>query len=1116
MINPLTPPSTYKPQQRQSWGNLHGSTLGLILSQVAQNTPFIVITPDLLSAQSLVDEIQFFAKTENLQFPDWETLPYDLFSPHQDIISERLATLYKLPTIERGVLCVPVNTLMQRLAPVDYVINNSKLLTIGDHFDSQLENLGYRSVEQVMEHGEFALRANRLDLFAMGCRQPCRIELFDDNSIKSIRYFDPESQRSQFDVDEILVLPAREFAFNDVSTFRSQWQAAGFGNSMMFKDVCSGITPAGIEYYLPLFFEQTQSFFDYLPENTVVITLDGVLEKAELFWQEVNQRYEQLDVEALAPSKLFLQANEVFAACKVFSHISITESSNHYNFTSKQPPELSVDAHSNKPLAALEKFLTEFEGRVLIAAETNGRRESLLNLFNKYQLKPTLVENWSEFLATDAAFCLTVAPLEKGLILSGIAVISETQLFGKRVYQRRRKSKNDTDAIIRNLTELTIGAPVVHEDHGVGRYQGLVTLNVSNIEAEFLQLEYANQDKLYVPISSLHLINRFTGIDPERAPLHRLGTDKWSKVKQKAAQKASDVAAELLEIYARRAAETGQSFKINQQDYQDFADSFAFDETADQQSAIDAVIKDMSSGKPMDRLVCGDVGFGKTEVAMRAAFVAVMDGKQVAILVPTTLLAQQHYQNFQDRFADLPVNIAQLSRFVSKKQQAETLEAISKGEVEIIIGTHKLLQKTVKYNNLGLIIIDEEHRFGVKQKEQFKSLRAQIDVLTMTATPIPRSLNMALSHIRDLSIISTPPTRRLAIKTFITQWHKPTLIEAISRELKRGGQIYFLHNEIETIEKMAKDVENLVPEAKVRIGHGKMRERELEQVMHEFYHRRFNILVCTTIIETGIDVPNANTIIINRADKLGLAQLYQLRGRVGRSHHRAYAYLIVPTRKLMTKDAQKRIDAISSIEELGMGFTLATHDLEIRGAGELLGSEQSGHMQEIGYTLYSELLERAINSLKSGEMVKTSISNTEINLHSSTILPNDYIPDVHTRLIMYKRIANAPTLQALDEIQIELIDRFGLLPEQTKALLIMTELKIKAMPLGISKIDFSASGGYIEFDQDTKVEPQKIVQLIQENPYKYKFGGENKLLLDMEIESFEERCELLDQLLEYL
>jgi len=1068
MINPLNPPSIYKPKQHQSWGNLHGSSLGLILSQVAQNAPFIVITPDLLSAQSLMDEIQFYAPTDLLHFPDWETLPYDLFSPHQDIISQRLGTLYKLPSIERGVLCLPVNTLMQRLAPVYYIINNSSLLAVGDSFDLQLENNGYSSVEQVMEHGEFAHRANLLDLFPMGSRQPCRIELLDDNTINSIRYFDPETQRSKLQIDKIHILPAREYPLDK-------------SHNMM-------------------------TLFDYLPKNSVIFTLAGVLEKAEQFWQEINERYQQLDVKALAPSKLFLQAHEIFAAIKPFSHISITKSE-----PSKQPPELSVDAHSKKPLAALQQFLTEFDGRVLIAAETNGRRESLLNLFNKYQLKPTLIENWSAFLATDAAFCLTVAPLEKGLILFGIAVISETQLFGQRTYQRRRKRKNDTDAIVRNLTELNIGAPVVHEEHGVGRYQGLVTLNIANIEAEFLQLEYANQDKLYVPISSLHLINRFTGIDPERAPLHRLGTDKWSKAKQKAAEKASDVAAELLEIYAKRAAQKGQSFKINKPDYQDFAEAFAFEETPDQQTAIDAVIQDMSSEQPMDRLVCGDVGFGKTEVAMRAAFVAVMDGQQVAILVPTTLLAQQHYQNFQDRFADLPINIAQLSRFISKKQQTETLETISKGEVEIIIGTHKLLQKTVKFHKLGLIIIDEEHRFGVKQKEQFKSLRAQIDVLAMTATPIPRSLNMALSHIRDLSIISTPPTRRLAIKTFIKQWDKPTIIEAILRELKRGGQIYFLHNDIETIEKMAEEVENLVPQAKVRIGHGKMPERELEQVMQDFYHRRFNILVCTTIIETGIDVPTANTIIINRADKLGLAQLYQLRGRVGRSHHRAYAYLIIP--KKMTKDAEKRIDAIGSLKELGMGFTLATHDLEIRGAGELLGSEQSGHMQEIGYTLYAELLERAIKSLKSEDIPKIS---TEINLHHSSLLPNDYIPDVHTRLIMYKRIANAPTLENLDDIQIELIDRFGLLPNQTKALINITQLKLKATPLGITKIDFSSEGGYILFDENPKIEPQKIVQLIQQNPTKYKFGGTNKLLLNMQIESFQGRCELLEDIIVFL
>ncbi len=1131
--NYLSPP-TLTPKQRQNWGRLYGSSVGLMISEAAQKTPVIVITPDSLSAQRLVEDIQFYAKPDLplLIFPDWETLPYDLFSPHQDIISERLTTLYHLPDIEQGVLVLPVNTLISRLAPTDYIKAKSLLVTTGQQLNpgkwcQQLELNGYRRVEQVMEHGEFAVRGSLLDLFPMGSEQPYRIDLFDDK-VDSIRNFDPDTQRSQSTIKEIRLLPAREFPLTDesIEQFRSQWRTEFSGDPTrcpIYRDVTANLAPAGIEYYLPLFFEKTHTLFDYLPSNNLIITLEGVLEKAEQFWQEISERYEQLRHNAerpiLPPTQLFLQANQVFA--ELHPHINLTqdETAKGHNFATRPPPKLPVDSRASQPLSTLQKFLESFQGRVLIGGETTGRRESLLELLNKHNLVAKVVDNWQAFLHSEAPLCLTVAPLEQGLVLEEpqLALISETQLFGERVAQRRLRKKTiqrDTDSIVRELTELTIGAPVVHEEHGVGRYQGLITLELGGIEAEFLHLEYAKQDKLYVPVSSLHLISRFTGIDPERAPLHRLGSTRWENAKRKAAQKASDVAAELLDIYARRAARQGHVFKINQNDYQAFAQAFPFEETPDQQDAIEAVLNDMYSEHPMDRLICGDVGFGKTEVAMRAAFVAVMDGQQVAVLVPTTLLAQQHHQTFQDRFADWAVRVEQLSRFRSKKQQTESLKAVAEGQSDIVIGTHKLLQDNVKFKNLGLVIIDEEHRFGVKQKERFKSLRAEVDILTLTATPIPRSLNMALSHLRDLSIIATPPARRLAVKTFIREWESPLMTEAILRELKRGGQVYFLHNNIETIGKIARELEELVPEARVQIAHGKMREHELEQVMQDFYHRRFNVLVCTTIIETGIDVPSANTIIINRADKLGLAQLYQLRGRVGRSHHRAYAYLIIPPRQTMTKDALKRIDAIGSLEELGMGFTLATHDLEIRGAGELLGSGQSGHMQEIGYNLYSELLERAVASLKSGEESPPKLERgTEINLQSPALLPSDYMPDVHTRLIMYKRIANAPDLQTLDDIQVEMIDRFGLLPAQAEALIKTTELKLKATPLKIRKIDFGAQGGYILFDEQGTIDPLKIVNLIQMQPSHYKLDGQNKLQLLMELPTFSERCQALETLL---
>ncbi|MDM8564440.1 transcription-repair coupling factor [Candidatus Halobeggiatoa sp. HSG11] len=1134
--NPLHPTLTNQP--KQDWGRLYGSSIGLAISQAAQKKPLIIITPDSLTAQRLLEDIKFYAKKDLplFTFPDWETLPYDMFSPHQDIISDRLTTLYHLPDIETGVLVLPVSTLMYRIAPTDYVRTNSLLFTNGQLLNpaklrQRLEANGYCWTETVEEHGQFLIRGSKIDLFPMGCDIPYRIDLFD-NEIENIWSFDPESQRSISTIEELRLLPARELPLSSeaISHFQNQWHeqlTAKPSNCPMYQDIVTGLAPAGIEYYLPLFFNKTSTLFDYLPANSTIATLAGTLEAAEQFWKEINERYEQLrhDIERpiLPPTKLFLQANEAFANLSNYAHIKLnqepTDKSTGVNFATQAPSNLPVDSRAAKPLSELQNFLDKFSGRVLLVAETAGRREILLETLHKYNLKPKLVENWWKFVDSKAVLCMTVAPLEHGLLLEGsLAVITETQLFGERVAQRRRRKKKiqrDADAIVRDLTELTISSPIVHEEYGVGRYHGLVTLTIGGMEAEFLQLEYAKQDKLYVPVSSLHLISRFTGMDPEHAPLHRLGTSQWEKARQKAIKKVTDVAAELLDVYAQREAKQGQAFEIAAEDYQAFAQTFPFEETPDQQEAITEVLNDMAANKPMDRLVCGDVGFGKTEVAMRAALIAVLNGQQVAILVPTTLLCQQHYQTFQDRFAEWPVIVKQLSRFISPKKQKETTKAIKDGQVDIIIGTHKLLN--IKFNKLGLVIIDEEHRFGVRQKDRFKSLRAEVDILTLTATPIPRSLNMSLSNLRDLSIISTPPAGRLAIKTFIREWQNHFISEAILRELKRGGQVFFLHNNVDTIKGMAINIQELVPEVRVQIGHGQMREKDLEQVMQDFYHRRFNVLVCTTIIETGIDIPTANTIIINRADKLGLAQLYQLRGRVGRSHHRAYAYLIVPARKSMTKDARRRIDAIEALDEVGMGFNLATQDLEIRGAGELLGDEQSGFVQEIGYNLYTDLLERAVTSIKSGQpLAELVANNTEIDLHVPTLLPETYLYDIHTRLIMYKRIANASDIQALDDIQVEMIDRFGLLPEYTKNLLTITELKLKAMSLGIRKIDFGEKGGSILFMEKTPVSPEKIITFIQNDPAKYQLQGESKINLLVEITEFKGRCLELEQLFKQL
>ncbi|MBM2829840.1 MAG: transcription-repair coupling factor, partial [Gammaproteobacteria bacterium] len=1093
-ISPFSPQVPKKPGERRYWGRLYGSSKALAISRAACaiEAPVIVVTMDTLSAGRLLEELKFYtdrnAAIDLLAFPDWETLPYDLFSPYQDIISDRLAALARLSTLKRGVLAVPMTTVMHRLLPKAHLLSHSLMLKTGQQLDinlfkRQLIESGYVFTGQVMEHGDAAIRGSLIDIFPMGSVHPYRIDLFD-NEIDSIREFDPETQRSLKKIESINILPAKEIALIDegIARFRSNWRTRFEGNPgqcPVYRDVSQGLAPAGIEYYLPLFYQETNSLFDYVADNALIILDENVTDAAESFWQDIEDRYEQMrhDVERplLSPREMFFTPHDVLQRIEPFAQVHVTgmaqeERDHAVNYATTLPSQLPVDARATEPLAILKQFLDKFQGRVLFIAESAGRRETLIELFQQQDIKPELLIDWDDFLAGTERLGLTIALLEHGAQIDdpGIAIISESQLFGERVMQRRlrKRRQQDTEAIIKNLTELTPNAPVVHEDHGVGRYQGLVTLKVADIPGEFICIEYAQGDKLYVPVSALDLITRYTGVDPEHAPLHRLGSGQWEKIRKKAAERVYDIAAELLEVHARRAARSGYCFDVDENEYRAFIQSFPFEETPGQADAISAVIDDMREAKPMDRLVCGDSGFGKTEVAMRAAFVAVQNGKQVALLVPTTLLAQQHFRNFKDRFADWPVHIELLSRFRSGKEQEKVLNDLTAGTVDIVIGTHKLIQDTIKFSRLGLLIIDEEHRFGVRQKEKFKALRAEIDILTLTATPIPRTLNMALSDLRELSIIATPPSRRLAVKTFVREWNSALVREAMLREIKRGGQVYFLHNEIKTIDKRAAEIKALMPEASVRIAHGQMSEKELEQVMLDFYHLRFNVLVCTTIIETGIDVPSANTMIINRADKFGLAQLYQLRGRVGRSHHRAYAYLIVPERKAITADALKRLEAIESLDELGVGFTLATYDLEIRGAGEILGEEQSGQIQEVGFGLYMDMLERAIHALKAGkqpELDRPLEHGAEINLHIAALIPEDYMPDVHARLIMYKRIASARDENELTDLQEEMIDRFGLLPEPVKNLFQITTLKLKANPLGIRKIDLGKQGGRLHF-----------------------------------------------------
>lgn len=1149
-VSVFSPPFPNQMVHPLFWTGLRGCADTLALANAIKNEArlFVIVTADNQTALRLEQELGFFLENAYpiLHFPDWETLPYDVFSPLPEIISARLKTLAALPQTKRGTLVVSVATLMHRLAPREHVLAHSFSLKLGGKFNLELsrvklESVGYQCVPQVYQHGEFAIRGAIIDLFPMGGDVPYRIELLD-NDIESIRTFDTETQMSLEKVTEIQLFPAREFPFTDVAikqfrqAFREQFPQANAKNHL-YLDVSKGIVFGGIEYYLPLFVDSTESLFDYLPASTVLVLPENFTQVAMLFYAEAKERFEQrkYDIERplLKPEQLFLTTEELAGKTAAFNQIVCARTGSPLedwqsflpvDFQTLRLPDLTIDTRLKQSAQRLQEFLAEFKGRVLFVAETAGHREGLIDKLKLYQVQAKQVTSWRQFLEISEPLCMVVAPFEQGLWLvnPALVIISENLLSGEKIQQRRRQRKaglKELENIVNNLTELTIGSAVVHREHGVGRYLGLQTITVGSITNEFLSLEYANHDKLYVPVSALNLIGRYTGINPETTPLHRLGSDQWDKAKKKAIEKIKDVAAELLDIHANRAIKEGHAFTIDYEDYLPFVQAFPFEETPDQQTAIDTILEDMTRVQPMDRVVCGDVGFGKTEVAMRAAFIAVQSGKQVAVLVPTTLLAQQHYQNFRDRFADWPIRVEVTSRFVTPKQQKIIADELAEGKVDIVIGTHKLLSKEMRYKQLGLVIIDEEHRFGVQQKEHFKKLRHELDMLTLTATPIPRTLNMAMSGLRDISVITTPPPGRHAIKTFISEWVDAQIKEACLREIKRGGQVFFLHNDIKTMDKMAEVLTKLIPEARIEMAHGQMPERELEKIMLDFYHQRFNLLLSTTIIESGIDVPTANTIIINRADKLGLAQLHQLRGRVGRSHHRAYAYLVVPPKALLTQDAQKRLEAVEASGDLGAGFMLSSYDLEIRGAGELLGEGQSGQIQEIGFTLYTELLERAISALKSGKQLELAWSldsGTEVDLQTAALIPENYLPDVHARLVLYKRIASAESANQLRALKIEMIDRFGLLPEQVKALFNLTELKQQAALLGLKKIEVHAAGGRLIFNSQPTINTEALIMLIQAQPQIYKLEGMEKLKFTQKFANTEEKYEFVRQLLKQL
>jgi transcription-repair coupling factor (superfamily II helicase) len=1141
---------------------LHGSSDALAIALARTRRPLAVLTATAADAQRLLEELPFFDKALKVHlFPDWETLPYDRLSPHHDLVSERLATLYQLMQRTLDVVIVPVTTALYRLTPVEYLAARSFHFEQGatlatEDLRRQLATAGYSHVTQVVAPGEYCVRGGLIDLFPMGSAVPYRIDL-DDDVVESIRSFDADTQRTIYKVNEVHLLPAREFPLDEEGQlrFRHNFRDRFEGDpsrSRVYKDVSKGVPSPGIEYFLPLFFERTALITDYLPQDTLIVTQEALGPAIEQFWSDTHARYSMLrgdrENPALPPHDLFLTTDEFFGAIKPYARVELNSTRNARLETRDSGPEdgtrqieehvslkapvsgppltaalppLAVERRAENPLHRLQAFLDTFPGRVLVLAEGLGRRETLLEYLTENKLRPTLAAGFHEFIAASDRLMLGVGPVHAGFVLAGgslptsegtaqeglvpngqrLAFVTENELYEQQARIRRGRdgeSRTSAEGMVRDLSEVKIGDPVVHEQHGIGRYLGLVTLNLGEGEGEFLTLEYARGDKLYVPVSSLHLIARYTGAPAEAAPLHQLGSDQWEKARKKAAKQARDTAAELLNLYAQRIVREGHAFQVRPHDYEAFREGFPFEETPDQAAAVNAVLEDLQMGKPMDRLICGDVGFGKTEVALRAAFVAVADGKQVAVLVPTTLLAEQHFNTFSDRFAEWPVKITELSRFRTGKELSAALAGLAIGSIDIAIGTHKLLSSDVKFKNLGLVIVDEEHRFGVRQKERLKALRAEVDVLTLTATPIPRTLAMSLEGLRDFSVIATAPERRLAIKTLVSRYSKPIMREAVLRELKRGGQIYFLHNDIDTIGHIEEILTKLVPEASIRIAHGQMRERELEHVMRDFYQQRFNLLLCTTIIETGIDIPTANTIIINRADKFGLAQLHQLRGRVGRSHHQAYAYLLLPEEGNITAQAKKRLEAIQMMEELGSGFFLAMHDLEIRGAGEVLGEEQSGEMQEVGFNLYLRMLDTAVRSLKLGrepDLAAPLAVTTEINLHSPALLPASYVSDVHERLVLYKRLANCEAMEELEGLREELIDRFGEMPEPTRALLDSHRLRILGKPLGIARIDATDVAIQLQFVPKPPIEPIKVLKLVQSRR-NYRLAGQDRLRIE--------------------
>ena len=1116
-----------KPAVRFAVPAVHGSSDAYVLAQAAvvlkaQRRMLAIVVANAGDAQRLLTEIPWFGNTSEVTLhchllPDWETLPYDAFSPHQDLVSERLATLYEIQNGQCDVLLVPATTALVRMAPPAFLAGYTFFFKQGETLDearlkAQLTLAGYTHVAQVMSPGEYSVRGGLIDLFPMGSALPYRIDLFGD-VIETIRTFDADTQRSLYPVREVRMLPGREFPMDEAArtSFRSRWREVFEGDpsrSAVYKDIGHGIASAGIEYYLPLFFEETATLFQYLPADATFALVGDIDAAIKRFWNDTNSRYKFLKADRerplLAPEQLFLSDEDFFTLAKPFGRW-IVRHDDAPSELSAALPNIAVNRRVDDPLASFRAYLAASEKigrRVLVCAESNGRRETLQQYFTEYDMAPAPCDGFTDFMTAAAPLMLGVAPLHDGFALPGglgnLAFITETELYagsGRRIGKKKQEAVTQVEFMVRDLSELKIGDPVVHVNHGIGRYMGLTSMDLGEGETEFLHLEYARDTKLYVPVSQLHVISRYSGASPEDAPLHSLGSGQWDKAKRRAAQQIRDTAAELLNLYARRALREGHSFEYSAHDYQAFAESFGFEETPDQAAAINAVIADMTSGKPMDRLICGDVGFGKTEVALRAAFVAVLGGKQVAILAPTTLLAEQHAQTFADRFADWPVKIAELSRFRTGKEITQAIKGMADGTLDIVIGTHKLLSADVKFTRLGLVIIDEEHRFGVRQKEALKALRAEVDVLTLTATPIPRTLGMALEGLRDFSIIATAPQKRLAIKTFVRSEGESIIREACLRELKRGGQVYFLHNEVETIENRKEMLEAILPEARIAVAHGQMHERDLEKVMRDFVAQRYNILLCTTIIETGIDVPTANTIIMHRADKFGLAQLHQLRGRVGRSHHQAYAYLLVTDVHGLTKLAQRRLEAIQQMEELGSGFYLAMHDLEIRGAGEVLGDNQSGEMHEIGFQLYSEMLNEAVRSLKEGkepDLAAPMSTTTEINLHVPALLPSDFCGDVHERLSLYKRLANCSRSDAIDNLQEELIDRFGKLPDAAKALVETHRLRLAAKPVGIVKIDAHAESALLQFEPNPPIDAMRIIDLIQKNRH-IKLNGQDKL-----------------------